>query len=295
LPESAGPTRKGRPLKRTYNPTSVAALAKTAPFPWHELLIGAGLGGLDHVVVAENTAITKIAAVYARTSVGTLKAWQAFRATDSAAPYLSKRFATASFAFHEKVMSGVAEQPPRWRRAVNTVDAFMGEAIGRVYVARHFPPEAKAQIANLVTQLRIAFKGRIERLDWISERTKLKALDKLARLNVKIAYPDKWRDYSALKARPNDLIADVQAGLKFDWMRRVTRLNLPVDRDEWDMTPQTVDAYYDTNLNELVLPAARTAAAVLRPRGGSGGQLRRHWRDNWPRDDSWIRQWGAQV
>jgi putative endopeptidase len=240
--------------ERTYNPTSVAALAKTVPFPWHELMTGAALSGLDRVVVAENTAIPKIAAVYARTSVGTLKAWQAFHVADSAAPYLSKRFATASFTFHHKTMSGVAEQPPRWRRAVDTVDAVMGEAIGRIYVARYFSPEAKVQIADLVAQLRIAFKGRIERLDWVSQRTKLNALDKLARLNVKIAYPDKWRDYSALEVRSDDLVGDVQAGLKFDWMRKVMRLNSPVDRNEWDMTPQTVDAYYDTNLNELVLP-----------------------------------------
>jgi putative endopeptidase len=240
--------------EKTYNPMSVAALAKAAPFPWHQLLTSAALGGLDHVVVVENTAIPKIAAVYSRTSVGTLKAWQAFHLADNAAPYLSKRFANASFAFHDKTMSGVAEQPPRWRRAVDTVNATMGDAIGQVYVARYFSPEAKAQIADLVAQLRIAFKGRIERLGWMSERTKRKALDKLARLSVKIAYPDKWRDYSALEVRPDDLVGDAQAGLNFEWVRQVRRLNSPVDRDEWDMSPQTVNAYYDSNLNEMILP-----------------------------------------
>jgi putative endopeptidase len=258
-----------RDPEKLYNPMSVAALAKAAPFPWRQLLTSAALGGLDHVVVAENTAVPKIAAVYAGTSVGTLKAWQAFHVADNAAPYLSRRFAKASFAFHDKKMSGVAEQPARWRQAVDAVDAAMGDAIGRAYVARYFAPHAKAQIADLVEQLRTAFKGRIERLDWMSQRTKRPALDKLARLNVKIAYPDKWRDYSALEVRPDDLVGDVQAGLKFDWMRRVRRLNSPVDRDEWDMTPQTVNAYYDSNLNELVLPVGALQPPFFDPAADS--------------------------
>lgn len=244
-----------RDPEKTYNPMSVAAFAKTAPFPWRRLLASADLGGLDHVVLVENTAVPKIAAVYARTSVGTLKAWQAFHLADTAAPYLSKRFATANFAFHDKTMSGVAEQRERWKRAVDTVNGAMDQAIGRVYVARYFSPEAKAQIDDLVAQLRIALKGRIERLGWMSRQTRLKALDKLARFNVKIAYPEKWRDFSALEVRPDALVGDVQAALRFDWMRQVNRLNSPVDRDEWDMSPQTVNAYYDTNLNEMVLPA----------------------------------------
>jgi putative endopeptidase len=240
---------------KTYNPTSVAALAETAPFPWRRLLASGDLGGLDRVVLVENTAVPKIAAVYARTPLDTLKAWQAFHLADAAAPYLSKRFVAASFAFHSKTMSGIAEQPERWKRAVGAVNGAMGQAIGRVYVARYFSPEAKAQIDDLVGQLRIALKGRIERLGWMSPQTKLKALDKLARLNVKIAYPDKWRDYTALDVRPDDLIGDVQAGRKFAWLRQVKRLNSPVERDEWYMNPQTVNAYYDSNLNEMVFPA----------------------------------------
>jgi putative endopeptidase len=244
-----------RDPEKTYNPMSVAALDEGAPFPWRRLLASADLGGVDHVVVVENTAFPKIAAIYARTAIDTLKAWQAFHLVDSAAPYLSKRFVAANFAFRSRTMSGIAEQPERWKRAVATVNGAMGQAIGRVYVARYFPPEAKAQIEVLVAQLRIAFKGRLERLDWMSRETKLKALDKLARLNVKMAYPDKWRDYSALEARPDDLVGDVQAGRTFAWRRQVNRLNLPVDRDEWYLSPQTVNASYDANLNEMVFPA----------------------------------------
>src|SRR5712671_960490 len=242
---------------KTYNPMSVATLEETAPFPWRRLLTSAGLGGVDRVVVAENTAILKIASVYARTPMDTLKAWHAFHLVDSAAPFLSKRFAATNFAFRARTMRGVAEQPERWRRAIGAVEGAMGQAIGRVYVARYFPPAAKAQIEDIVAQLRVALKGRIERLDWMSTRTKLQALDKLARLNVKIGYPDKWPDHSGLEIRPDDLIGNVQAGRKFAWQRKVDRLNSPVDRDDWYeyMTPQTINASYDTNLNKMVFPA----------------------------------------
>jgi putative endopeptidase len=247
--------RKRRDPEKTYHPVSVRALAKNAPFPWHRFLASADLGSLNRVVEAENTAIPKIAAVYARTSLDTLKAWEGFHLADAAAPYLSKRFVAANFAFYDRTMNGVAQEPERWKQAVGTIDALMGPAIGRIYVARYLSSEAKAQVDNLVAQIRIAFKNRIERLNWMSRQTKLKALDKLARLNVKIAYPKKWPDYSALEVRPDDLLENVQASWKFDWLRQVNRLHSPVDRDEWNTTPQTINAYYDTNLNEIILPA----------------------------------------
>jgi putative endopeptidase len=240
---------------KTYNPTSVGALAEVAPFPWRTLLTGADLGGVDSVIVVENTAIPKIAALYARTPLATLKARQAFHLADGAAAYLSKRFVDASFDFHSRTMGGVAQLPERWKRAVATVNGAMGQAVGRVYVARYFPPEAKAQIDDLVARLRVALKSRIERLDWMSEETKRKALEKLAHINVKIAYPEKWRDYSALEVTRDDILSDVQASRTFGWMRQVRRLNSPVDRDEWGMNPQTVNAYYSENLNEIVFPA----------------------------------------
>ena len=244
-----------RDPEKTYNPMTVAALAEAAPFPWATLLAGAGLDGLDKVVVAENTAIPKIAAVYAGASLETLKAWQAFHLADAAAPYLSKRFVAASFGFHSRTMTGIAEQPERWKQAVQTINGAMGQAIGRVYVERYFPPAAKAQIDDLVAHLRGALKERITRLDWMSPDTKRKALDKLARLDVKIAYPDKWRDYSALEVRPDDLFADMRAVRAFGWQRQVKRLNGPVDRTEWYMNPQTVNASYNESFNEMTFPA----------------------------------------
>ena len=255
IAEASWSNAERRDPDKAYNPMKLAALDEAAPFPWRRLLTSADLGRLDHVVVVENTAIPKIAAVYARTPVDTLKAWQAFHLADAAAPYLSKRFVAANFNFHSRTMSGVAEQPERWKRAVATVNGAMGQAIGRVYVARYFSSQAKAQIDDLVAHLRIALKERIARLDWMSPETKLKALDKLARLNVKIAYPDKWRDYSALEVRPDDLFGDMQAARKFAWLRQVNRLDSPVDRDDWYLSPQTVNASYDANLNEMVFPA----------------------------------------
>jgi putative endopeptidase len=240
---------------KTYNAMTVSALEKTAPFPWRRLLANADLGSVEHVVVIEKTAIPKIATVYAQTRLDTLKAWQAFHVIDAAAPYLSKRFVAAHFAFRDKVMEGVAEQPERWKRAVAIINDAMGQALGRTYVARYFSPGARTQIADLTAELRVALKARIERLDWMSQQTKRKALDKLARLNVKIGYPDKWQDYSALEVQPDDLVGNIQAVLKFDWLLDLKRLRSRVDRSEWKTSPQTVNAFFDATMNEMILPA----------------------------------------
>ncbi len=246
--------------EKTYNPMSVAQLAQAAPFPWRRFLRGAELGQLDRLVLAEVTAIPKIAALYARTPIATLKAWQAFHLVDAAAPYLSKRFVTANFAFHDKALGGVAQLAERWKRGVRLVGSEMGEAIGRIYVTRYFAAQAKAQIDDLVAHIRLAMKGRIERVAWMSPETKSKALDKLARLKAKIAYPNEWRDYSRLEIRPGELVGNIHDARMFEWRRKVARLSSPVDRDEWEMTPQTVNAYYSSNLNEIVLPAAQLQA-----------------------------------
>jgi len=246
--------------EKTYNPMSIARLAQAAPFPWRRFLRGAELGELDHLVLAEVTAIPKIAALYARTPIATLKAWQAFHLVDAVAPYLSKRFVTANFEFHDKTLGGVAQLPERWKRGVRLVGSEMGEAIGRVYVTRYFTAQAKAQIGDLVAQIRLAMKGRIERVAWMSPETKYKALDKLARLKVKIGYPNEWRDYSRLQIRPGELVGNVHNARMFEWLRKVVRLSSPVDRDEWQMTPQTVNADYSPNLNQIVLPAAQLQA-----------------------------------
>ncbi|CAN7511541.1 peptidase M13 [Phenylobacterium sp. LjRoot225] len=242
---------------KTYNPIATAELATFAPgFDWSAFLAGAELAKVDRVVLAENTAIPKIAAIFAKTPLDTLKAWQAFNIADQAAPYLSSPFDQAHFAFREKTLQGQPAQKARWKRGVGLVDSQIGEALGKLYVAEYFPPESKAKMVELVSGIRGAMKGRIEKLDWMSPETKTKALEKLAKFTVKIGYPDKWRDYSGLTMKDDDLYGNVERAVSFEWRREVNRLDQPVDRTEWGMTPPTVNAYYQPTRNEIVFPAA---------------------------------------
>ena len=241
----------------TYSPTTVADLARAAPgYPWRAMLDTAELKGVDRVVVGEKTALPKIAAIYQQTPLKALKAWAAFQLVDQSAPYLPDRFEDPHFAFRGTVLTGQPQQRARWKRAVSVDNEVMGEAVGRVYVAKYFPPEAKAKIRDLVENLRAALGERIEHLDWMSPDTKAKAEAKLKAVTVKVGYPDKWRDYSKLQISPDDLYGDVERANTFEWERKVARLNQPVDRSEWGMTPQTVNAYYNPTANEIVFPAA---------------------------------------
>jgi putative endopeptidase len=246
-----------RDADKTYNPMTVADLAKSAPgFAWRAFLDNAELDKVDRVVVGEVTALPKIAAIYNETPIDTLRAWSAFGVIDSSAPYLADRFVQARFEFRSKTLSGTPQLAERWKRGVGAAQSGLGEAIGRVYVARYFTPEAKAKMDALVGELKVAMKARIERLDWMSGETKAKALDKLSKFGVKIGYPTKWRDYSSLKVDPTDLYGNMERSIAFSWRRDVQRLDKPVDRTEWIMTPQTVNAYYNPVMNEIVFPAA---------------------------------------
>jgi putative endopeptidase len=248
---------QSRDRDKTYNPSTIAELETSAPgFPWKIAFKESGLDKVDRVVVRQNTALPKIARIFADTSVETLQAWQAFHIADDAAPVLSKRFVDTHWEFRSKFLNGTQEQRPRWKRAVSAAEGSMGEAIGRTYVAEYFPPESKAKMEKLVAGLRTAMKGRIENLQWMGPETKKSALDKLAHFNVKIGYPVKWRDYSTLKVVEGDLAGNVQRAGKFQWAYQVNRLGKPVDKAEWGMTPQTVNAYYQAVKNEVVFPAA---------------------------------------
>jgi len=253
---------------KTYNPFEVKQLAAYAPgFNWTAFLEGAGLSKADRVIVAENTAFPKMTAIFARTPVDTLKAWAAFTLADNAAPYLPKAFDEAHFDFRNKTLSGQPEQRPRWKRGVSLVDSQIGEALGKLYVAAYFPPESKAKMEALVGDIKTAMRGRIERLTWMSAPTKAKALEKLAKFNVKIGYPDKWRDYSSLTIADGDLYGNVERAVAFDWDFRVARLGGPVDDSEWGMTPPTINAYYSPTKNEIVFPAAILQPPFFDPDG----------------------------
>lgn len=253
---------------KTYNPFEIAKLQAYAPgFPWKAFLKGAGLSKADRVIVAENTAFPKIAEIYAKTPLDTLKAWSAFNLADQAAPYLSKTFDQAQFDFRSKTLSGTPLQQPRWKRAVSAVDGNLGEALGKLYVDTYFPPESKAKMDALVGDIRVAMKGRIEKLDWMGPETKAKALEKLSKFGVKIGYPEKWRDYSKLNVKDGDLYGNVERGAAFEWDYRAARLGGPVDKAEWGMTPPTINAYYQPTKNEIVFPAAILQPPFFDPEG----------------------------
>ena len=257
---------KRRDPVMTYNPMSEGALAKDAPgFPWAPYFKAAGLSNASKVVVSENTAFPKIAAVYDATPLDALKAWEAFKTIDEAAPYLSKRFVDAQWSFKSHDLRGAAEQRPRWKRAVGLVETSLGMALGRDYVAQYFPPDSKARMQEIVGFFHEALKNRIENVSWMSNATKAKALEKLAGMNAKIGYPDKWKDYSKLTIAEGDLVGDVEASSAFEWDFALSKLDKPVDPLEWDMTPQTVNAYYDPSKNEIVLPAAELAPPFFDP------------------------------
>jgi putative endopeptidase len=273
-------TEQRDPVKG-YTPMTPAELAKAAPgFPWATFLASAKLSGVNRVIVDESSAFPKIAQVFAETPVATLQAWEAFNLVDNASPYLSHRFADANFEFRNKTLSGQPQQRPRWKRAAGTLNANIGEAVGRLYVAAYFPPESKAKMETLVAELRNALHARIERVTWMSPETKARALDKLDKFGVKIGYPVRWRDYSALSLSVSDLYGNVARANAFEWNRQVKRMNGPVDRDEWGMTPQRVNAYYNPTRNEIVFPAAILQPPFFDPRadmavnyGGIGGVI----------------------
>ncbi len=242
---------------KTYNPMTVSDLATYAPgFDFKAFLASAELGSRTTIVLEANTAFPKVTAIYAATPVETLKAWQAVHLVDAAAPYLSDRFVQDRFAFRNHELAGQPEIQPRWKRAVNFDNRTLGEAVGRLYVARYFTPDAKAKMDALVGNLKDAFQARLQRVDWMTPQTRAKALEKLSEFTVKIGYPAKWRDYSALAISPDDLYGDAERGEAFEWQRQIKRIDGPVDKLEWGMTPQTVNAYYNASNNEIVFPAA---------------------------------------
>ena len=267
MAEASWDRAERRDRDKTYNPIAPKDLNAYAPgFDWNRYFTAIDLP-LDRVILSDNTAFPTKAKIFAETPVDTLKAWEAFHIADGAAPLLSKPFVEASFDFHNKTLGGQPELAPRWKRAVATTNGALGEAVGEVYVARYFPPESKAQMLELVGNIKTALKARIEGLEWMSPDTKQKALDKLALFHVKIAYPDHWRDYSALEISPTDLYGDVKRSQVFEWNREVKRFHGPVDRTEWGMTPQTVNAYYNPTLNEIVFPSAILQPPFFDPKG----------------------------
>ncbi len=276
LAEASWTKAEQRDPVATYNPMTPAELRALAPgFAWNGFFADAGLAKVSRVIVAEKSAFPKLAAIFAQTPVETLKAWQAFHIADNAAPYLSRPFADAYFEMRDKTLSGQQQQKLRWKRAVFAVgggdfgvgDRFgtfgtMGWAAGQLFTARYFPPQAKAKIEALVVNLKAAYRARLEKLDWMSAATKVEALKKLDTYNIKVGYPDHPRDYSTLAIADDDLVGDVRRAGAADWAFYTGRLFGPVDRSDWNMTPQTNDAY-NGSLRDIVFPAGILQAPMF--------------------------------
>ncbi len=249
------PAADRRDVDKVNNPMSSVELAQYAPgIEWLAFWQGAGVPPQKRIIVSEKTAVQGIAAIYADTPLDVLKAWQVFHIADGASPYLGKAMVESRFQYR-KTISGVKSILPRWERAVSQVDDSMGELLGQDYVKAHFPPDAKAKMEDLVVNLKLAMADRIKGNAWMSEPTKASALEKLVRMDVMVGYPDKFRDYGALKIDAGDLYGNVQRAGKFDADYNLADLGKPVDRKKWAMTPQTINAYNGGLENKIVFPA----------------------------------------
>jgi predicted metalloendopeptidase len=247
-----------RDPNKSYNKMGVAELSALTPgYDWKAALAGAGVGNkVDYVIVGQPDYLTGLNKVLDQTDLATVKAYFEWQLLREFAPYLSQAFVDENFDFYGKTMTGATENRPRWKNGVSLVEGAMGEALGREYVAKYFPPERKARMEELVKNVLAAYKESIDGLDWMSPDTKKEAQAKLATFNPKIGYPSKWRDYSRLAIKPDDLVGNVKRAAEFSHQRNVDKLGKPIDREEWGMTPQTVNAYYNSRMNEIVFPAA---------------------------------------
>jgi len=246
-----------RDVKATNNPMDRAGLAAAVPaVDWQAALEPAGLGAVSHVVVREVSAIKDGTALLDTEPVAAWKKYLAFHVADEASDNLPKAFDDASFAFHSKALRGVEVQRERWKRGVSLLDGVIGKGLGELYVAKYFPPGHKAAMDALVANLRAAMGERLKTLAWMDEATRAEAQKKLAAFDPRVGYPSKWLDYGAFAVDKASLFENVRRGRMFDWQRRVARLGGTVDRTEWGMNPQTVNASYNPTMNQLTFPAA---------------------------------------
>ena len=248
---------KSRDSDLTYNKWATADFAAKAPgFPWHAYFKTVGTSGQTSYLVGMPSAVTGEAQAFADAPVQVLQDFMTLKVLRSYAGYLSKPINDANFAFYGTVLSGAPQQPVRWKRGVGTVGGALGEEVGKSYVAQYFPPATKAAADQLVKNIIAAMSTRLDNLTWMAPETKVKAHAKLAAFTPKIGYPSKWRDYSALTVKRDDLVGNVAAGNAFEYARDLAKLGRPIDRTEWGMTPMTVNAYANPPMNEIVFPAA---------------------------------------
>jgi putative endopeptidase len=248
-----------RDSEKTYNLKawdSACALFGEAPLDLWRNALEAPVGSFDEVVLRQPSFAGVVGALFAETNLEDWKDWLTWQVVTGDAPLLSKAFVDEHFDFYGRTLTGAESIRPRWKRAVALAEGAMGEAIGKIYVERHYPPEVKARMDILVENLVEAYRRSITDLEWMGEATRVRALEKLDAFTPKIGYPVRWRDYSSLRVDANDLLANARAASEFEFNRNLTKIGKPVDRDEWFMTPQMVNAYYNPGFNEVVFPAS---------------------------------------
>ncbi len=245
-----------RTPEKNYNKMPVSELQKLSPsINWKGYFSNIGLKNPGEINVAQLPFFEKVSPLMKNLPLSQWKAYLKWTLLNDAAPFLSKPFELAHFDFYGKTLSGQQKMRPRWKRVLGATSSSLGEALGKLYVEKYFPPEAKKRMVKLVGNLRTAFGERIKKLDWMGEATKKKALEKLEAITVKVGYPDKWRDYSGLKVVPDNYFQNIMNASKFSFEYNLNKVGKPVDKSEWGMTPQTVNAYYNPSNNEIVFPA----------------------------------------
>ena len=250
---------RDRDADLTYNPMTIAELSGKAPeFDWRAwtAALGAPAASVDALVVREPDFAIGFASLWAAAPVQQWRAWLRYHLLTARAPLLSDGVVGANFDFYGRTLTGATELRERWKRGVSLVQGALGEAVGQEYVTRHFPPGHKARVVELVANLVAAYRESIQALDWMGEGTRAKALTKLEMFTPKIGYPDKWKSYAGLDIRADDLVGNARRSHAYELDRELAKIGRPVDRDEWFMTPQTVNAYYNPGMNEIVFPAA---------------------------------------
>jgi putative endopeptidase len=247
---------ENRDAVKTYN-VAIAELTRQFPgFDWETWKKELGVSGAANVVISQPSYVKAFAAAVNELPVDAWKPYLKTSLLNGFAPYLNKAFVDAEFGFYNTTLRGVKEQQPRWKRGVNAVNGNLGEMLGKLYVERHFKPEAKARMEALVANLREAYRHGIDNLEWMGPETKKQAQEKLARFNPKIGYPNKWRDYSKLEIKPDDLVGNMMRAFEHENNYQLGKAGKPIDPEQWGMTPQTINAYYNPVRNEIVFPAA---------------------------------------
>ncbi len=248
-----------RDMRAMYNLTTLDDFVEANPGLHLRMFLAAAEidpGVFDEMVITQPSFFTDVAALITEDRLEDWRAWLRWRLVHSLSSFLSADFVNERFRFYGTVLSGIPQLKERWKRGVELVEGALGEAVGKIYVERHFSPVAKQRMDELVANLIEAYRRSITDLDWMTEETKAKALDKLGKFTPKIGFPDVWRDYSGLVIEPDDLLGNVMRSNSFELDRDVAKIGAPIDRDEWLMTPQTVNAYYHPLRNEVVFPAA---------------------------------------